>query len=150
MYSDDVYRAQLRSTFADLRQALALLEGAAKVSVEFSDQGARLMMVPFAKGACPVELMVRADQHYDIAVGAQLYEDRPVERLELFKPLILAIVDGAVVERVYTSALTGRETGRETIVTMPFGSRWSDGRGVRQGEPAERVAKVRQYLPYRR
>lgn len=150
MYSDDVYRAKLRSTFADLKQSLVLLDGAAKVSVDFSEQGARLTIVPRATGACPVELMVRADQHYDIAVGALLYEDRPVERLEIFKPLIMAILDGTVVERRYHSALTGIVLGCETIVTMPFGSRWVEGSGERAGGEGERIAEVKLFLPYRR
>lgn len=148
MYSDDVYRAKLRSTFADLQQALTRLDGYAKAAVDFSEQGARLTLTPHVTGACPVELMVRADQYYDIAVGAQLYEDLPVDRLEIFKPLILAIVDGAVVERHHLSALTGVETGHETIVTMPFGGRWIEGSGARAG--GERTAEDRLFLPYRR
>ena len=150
MYSDDVYRAKLRATVAELREMLAGLEGSAKVSLDLTDQGARIALSPLAEGACPVELMVRADQHFDIAVGALLYEDRPVERLELFKPLIDAIVNGAVVERRYRSALTGLETGRETLVTLTDGSRWTDGRVDWSGDTAERLAEDRIFLPYRR
>jgi hypothetical protein len=150
MTSDDVYRAKLRKTAADLRQAVAPLDGFAKVALETSEQGVRLVLVPLTAGACPVELMVRADQKYDIAVGVLLYEDRPVERLELFKPLILAVVDGAVVERRTVSALTGMEAGRETIVTLADGSQWRAGGQAREGDGEEWIAEDREFLPYRR
>jgi len=148
MYSDDVYRARVRATIADLEEALASLSTVAALDIDLSGQGARVMLTPHAIGACPVELMLRADQHYDIALGSAIYEDCPIERLEFFKPLILAIAEGRVVQRHHISAHTGVQSGFETIVSMPFGSEWRKGQGP--GSMADVYARDQHYLPYRR
>jgi len=152
MYSDDVYRAKLRATIADLQQAVAPLAPFTAIDVDLSGQGARFTLIPHTRGACPVELMVRADQHYDIALGQAIFEDCRVEQLDVFKPLILAVADGHIVRRHHISAQTGVEMGFETIVTMPSAQPWRKVHGgeVWLGRGGEVFMRDQRFLPYRR
>jgi hypothetical protein len=154
MLSDDVYRAKLTATFGDLKQATAPLADVALIDTVATPHFIKLALVPHATNACAVEIMVRADQFYDIALGTEFYEDCPVETFDLFGPLIFAVAAGDVIQRRHISRGTGTEREVETIVSMPGGRVW------RKGHIHHRVAEVildsdtvftdRSFVPYRR
>lgn len=154
MISDDVFRSQLQSTIASLRYWVPLIKDAARVEESEADGAWRLTVAPATEGACPIELMLHASQRYDIELAGECYEDRPIERLGLFVPLIEAVTNGRIVRRYWTSPMTGGLRTIETIVTMADGSMW---RASRQIEPLASVmadedlaATNHHYLPYRR
>lgn len=153
MLSDDVYRTQLTRTFAGLVAACAPFADVAEVSHAQTGEYVRLSLLPFARGACAVEIMLRADQLYDISVGTEFYEDCRIQRLDVFEPLIGAIVAGQVIQRRHVSAVTGTERGIETLVTLPSGSIWRKGHnyGMANVISDERtVFDDRRFVPYRR
>ena len=154
MLSDDVYRSQLAATFARLQDAVAPFAPDAQIASAATPDYVRLSLVPHAAGACAVEVMLRADQLYDISVGTEFYEDCAVQRFDLFEPLILAITRGDVVQRRHISSATGTERSIETIVTLPGGQVWRKGyvhtdvAGAIDDEAT--VFADRRFVPYRR
>ena len=127
MLSDDVFRTHLAATFAELLKVANALSDVAEVSHVETARYARLSLLPHAQGACPVEMMMRTDQHYDIEIGHQFYEDCPMTGFAEFVPLIEAIARGDVVQRHHVSAATGTERSVETIVRLPGGTVWRKG-----------------------
>ncbi len=72
-------------------------------------------MTPAVSAACPFELMLRADQHFDIVVAGEMFEDQSVASLELFLPLVDAIAAGRVIQRHTESSADRRQPrGRDT------------------------------------
>ena len=154
MLSDDVYRTKLRATVKDLERAVAPLAAVAHVEITQTPDYARLSLIPFAAGACPVEIMLRSDQCFDIAVASEFYEDCRIDRLDLFAPLLLAISGGQVIQRHHLSAATGTERSIETIVTLPDGTLWQNGyvheRIANAIDADETLLRDRRFLAYRR
>ena len=154
MLSDDVFRVKLRTTFAALERAVAPLETQAQLEIAQTPAYVRLSLIPHAIGACPVEIMLRADQFYDIAIASEFYEDCRIERLDLFEPLILAVADGNVIQRHHISAATGVQREIETIVTLPGGALWQkgyeDARFANAIPDDHTILRDRRFLPYRR
>ncbi len=154
MLSDDVYRSQLTTAFAALKRLAGELSDAAQAETAETRDFVRLALLPKAAGACAVEIMLRADQLYDIAIGNEFYEDCKVERFDLFQPLVTAITRGDVIQRHHISAATGTERSIETIVTLPGGEIWRKGHVHGSVAPAipdaATLLKDRTFLPYRR
>jgi hypothetical protein len=160
MLSDDVYRSKLASAFAGIRRAADALSSVAEVEASEGPARLRLALNPRTPGACPLELMVRADQRYDIQIGTEFYEDCPVESIEDFEALISAVAAGDVVTRHYFSAATGQLRVVETVVRLPGPRLWK--RGYTIGQPGKTasaqadpsadgsVVKDRNFLPYKR
>jgi hypothetical protein len=153
MLSDDVYRSQLSRTFTDLVACASALADVAEVSHAQTAEYVRLSLLPYARGACAVEIMLRADQLYDISIGTEFYEDCRIQRLDVFVPLITAIVEGHVIQRRHLSAVTGTERGIETQVTLANGETWRKGHdySVARGLADDHtVLDDRSFVPYRR
>ena len=154
MLADDVYRTKLQTTTAGLKQIIASLSDVAEIVVAQSPEHARFSLIPHAIGACPVEILLRADQYYDIALASEFYEDCRIENLGLFEQLIQAVANGDVIQRHYISAATGAERAVESIVTLPGGTVWHKGHvhSRLSGALADgrAVYNDRRFLPYRR
>ncbi len=153
MLSDDIYRSQLAETFETLKRAADPLRDVAHLDVAQTASFARLSLIPRAVGACPVEIMLRADQAYDIQIGSEFYEDCPIEGFAAFQPLIAAITRGDVVQRRHLSAATGAERSIETIVQLQDATTWRRGHvhaGASAIDDEATVCEDRRVLPYRR
>lgn len=154
MLSDDVYRSQLTAAFAGLKRLSTQMSDVAHIDSAETRDFVRLSLIPHASGACPVEIMLRADQFYDIAIGNEFYEDCKIERFDVFEPLIKAITRGDVIQRRHISAATGTERAIETLVTLPGGTVWRKGhvhQGVANAIAQEAtVSQDKRFLPYRR
>lgn len=154
MLSDDIYRTQLAATFAALKRLAQPLSDVAHIDLAETADFARLSLIPKAVGACPVEVMLRADQAFDIQIGTEFYEDCPIQQFSSFEPLIAAIMRGDVVQRRHVSTATGMERSVETIVHLPDGTHWRRGHLHAQAAAAipdgATVFDDRRFLPYRR
>jgi hypothetical protein len=154
MLSDDTYRTSFQATIRTLEQWLATQQDVADVEVARADGSWRARVTPHAANACPFELALRADQHYDLSVGSETYEDQRIDSLALFPDLVEAIAAGRVISRRVASAATGNVQAIETIVTPGDGVEWS-GRRTFTGAAAitaseETVAHDRHYVAYSR
>ena len=154
MLSDDVFRLQLTQTFSELLTLATALADVAEISHIETPRYARLSLMPHAPGACPVELMMRIDQHYDIEIGHQFYEDCPMNGFSEFVPLVAAITRGDVVQRRHVSIATGTERSVETIVPLAGGALWQKSRNHEDVASAvaeqDTVFRDRRFVSYRR
>lgn len=153
MLPDDVFRSRLEATVAALRYWVPTVSDAAKVTETAGDGYWKLAVRPFVATACPFDLMLRADQRYDITIAGETFEDLPVESLETFVPLITAIAEGRVVQRLRIAEASGRPLSLETIVRFPDSKLWSASRSLAPPAAArepETLLKDKHFLPYRR
>jgi hypothetical protein len=151
MLSDEAYRSRLRATIASIRYWAPQITDAAKVEESETPEYWKLAVTPHVPGACPFELILRADRHYGIVVGSETFEDLPIESFDGFLPLVEAIAAGRLIQRRWSSAATGLDEAIETIITLGNSAEWRRGTGLdRLGEEAGLVRRDHHYLPYRR
>jgi hypothetical protein len=150
MLPDDTYRTNYLTTIRALELWLTTQQAVADVEVARADGSWRTRVIPHAANACPFELALRADQHYDLSIGGETYEDQPIDNLALFPDLLEAIAAGQVISRRLASTSTGALQAIETIVTSGDGVEWS-GRRTFAGTPAADVVIFdRHYVAYSR
>lgn len=153
MLSDDTFHAKLAQTMASLRAWSGFV--ADVCAIEDAEIGGswHFGLTPHMPNACPVELLLRLDQRFDLTVASEQYEDRPIPSLDLFLPLVQAIADGRVVTRRVVSRMTGLVHATLTVVTLSDGGLFEDGH-PNPDAPVLREASLEwrdtRYLPYRR
>jgi hypothetical protein len=154
MFSTDVYRSKLLATFEQLKAIATPLAKVALVDHLATPDFIKLALVPHAPNACAVELMLRTDQFYDIAIATEFYEDCPVENFDDFAPLIQAIAQGNVTQRRHTSRATGTERAIETLIRLPNGTHWRKGHVHPDTAPliaeSDTLTSTRNFVPYLR
>ena len=152
MQSDDVYLTKFRATVNGLEAWAATLMDVAVIETGSDERCWRIACVPHALQACSFELMLRRDQCFDLTVGPETYEDQPIASLDMFKPLLAAIVAGRVVTSVWSTAGTGLRTGLATHITPPASEPWSASRTLHTRTQARDEVQRRDhhYVPYAR
>lgn len=154
MFSDDVYRNRLSDVIATLEAWARDQRDVARIETLASGAYWKMAVEPTAAGTCPFELMLRADQRFNVKVAEEVYEDKPVDKFEFF-PMLARAIAGGNVERVdVTSALTAAVESIETRVTLEDGWAWIGERRIGQRTPRRietaQEQRVHRYLPYRR
>ncbi len=157
MQKDDVSRAKLQSTIANIRAWAEPLSHHAVIQESDDIDSWHIAVKPHTPGACPFELMITGDELYDIRVAGEGYEDHTVESWELFLPLLKAISEGNVIQRKWTSPVTGNDILLETRITPDTTSEWFVRRSLSAlrkdiGEDELTLAQVseKHFLPYQR
>jgi hypothetical protein len=152
MQSDDVFLTNFRATVSGLEAWAAGLAAVAAIETESDESCWRVACVPHAAQACPFELMLRRDQRFDLTVGPETYEDQPIASLDMFQPLLAAIVAGRVVTSVWSTAGTGLRTGLETRIMPLAGAPWSASHALnaRPQIAGEIQRRDHHYVPYAR
>jgi hypothetical protein len=151
MLADDIFRPRLQESIAALEEWAKQIGPYAQVERSEDGTNWRIRLVPPVCNACPCELILRRDQRFDISLGEETYEDVPIGSLDLFLPLLQAVVAGNVVTRRWVSSTTGLEYNVETIVMLPDGASWSaDRRSPLAPQPLEinLECDARHYVPY--
>lgn len=154
MYSDDVYRNKLASVIDALDAWARNTRDAADIETDVTTSFWKMTVTPKTLGACPFELMLRADQRFNVRIGDEAYEEKPVDTFEFFPMLARAIERGHVERVAVSSALTGALDAIETRVTLEDGWAWIGERrvgqrGSRRVESAQEQ-RAHRFLPYRR
>jgi hypothetical protein len=149
MLPDDVFRAYFDRTSAALMAWRGHVADVATCRVTAENRTLRLELKPNIERGCPVELVIYPRQCFDIAIGAEVYEDLPTAAVDDFVPLLAAVVDGRVLTRIEESATTGRVRAIETVVRIADGRTWRQSRRIANdlGEP---IVRAHHWLPYRR
>lgn len=153
MLSDDVYKSRLRETIAALETWLDGLKAVAEVETARDAASWRAAVRPRATTACPFELVLRADQKFDIVVGPETYEDQPIETLEAIQPLLLAITRGELVTSMWKTSATATPVMVATRVMPGRGKRWFRSRTLRDIADTSNLLLIREdrhYAPYAR
>ena len=151
---DDVFRARLAATISEMENWVAAHRDCADCDMSSTSSYWKLRVVPRMTGACPFEMMFRANQTFSMSLAREVYEDRPFDTFEFF-PMLARAVAGGHVERIETrSALTGALEAIEMRVVLEDGWAWIGERrvGARQSRRVETAEERRVYrfLPYRR
>jgi hypothetical protein len=154
MFSDDVYRKQLADTIDALSTWAHDNRDVAKVEITPKTTYWKMTVTPDVVGACPFELLLRADHRFNVAIGGEVYEDKPIDTFGFFTMLARAIGRGNVERIEVRNALTGTLEAVETRVTLEDGWAWigerrTAPRGTRRLDVAEEL-RTQGYLPYRR
>jgi hypothetical protein len=155
MLPDDVFRSRLQSTITGLRYWAPSVADAARLEETETGDYWRIIVAPLVASACPFELILHADQRYDVSVADETYENRPIESFEWLVPFANAIADGDVVQRRWVSRLTGIERAVETLVMLGNAGIWREGRGAMPHrmptlDDDGTELRERRFLPYRR
>jgi hypothetical protein len=150
MLPSDTYRTNYQATIRTLELWLTTQQGVADVEVGRADGSWRARVTPHAVNACPFELALRTDQHYDLSIGTETYEDQLIDSLSLFPDLLEAIAAGRVISRRLSSAATGTVQAIETIVSPGDGTEWSGRRTFVSKAATDLVASDRHYVAYSR
>jgi hypothetical protein len=155
MLPDDVFRSRLQSTVTALRYWAPSVADAARLEETESSDYWRINVAPMVAAACPFELILHADQRYDLAVADEVYENRPIESFDWIVPFANAVADGEIVQRRWISRLTGLERSVETVVMLGGGAIWREGRGELPSrmptlDDDGTELREKRFLPYRR
>lgn len=154
MLPDDLFRSRLQTTITALKYWAPSIADAARVEERETGNYWKIVVAPQLAAACPFELILHFDQHYDLAVGEESYESLPIESFDLFLPFVEAISDGRVVQRRWVSRLTGLERSVETLVMLAGGGIWRETRGTSTALPSldddGTELREKRFLPYRR
>lgn len=154
LFPDDVYRSRLGETIAALEAWAARQRDVANIDIAATATYWKLTVVPSARGACPFELLLRADQRFNTIIGDEIYEDKLIDQFEFFPMMVHAIATGNVERIEVLNALTGTVEAVETRLTLEDGWAWigerrTSHRPMRRHEMSEE-RRVSPYLPYRR
>ena len=154
MFSDDVYRANLASVIAVLEAWARTQRDVAEIDTAAVASYWKMAVAPHAGGACPFEILLRADQRFDVLIAGETYEDKPIDRFDFFPMLARAICKGDVARVEISNALTSAPEAIETHVTLEDGWAWIGERRI-GARAARRIdttveSRTRRFLPYRR
>lgn len=154
MLPDDIFRTRLQSTITALRYWAPSIADAARLEETETGDYWRIIVTPKVASACPFELILHADQRYDLSVAGEVYEGRPLDTFDWCIPFANAVADGNVVQRRWISRFTGLERLVETVVMLPSGTIWREGNGASHLTPTldddGTELRERRFLPYRR
>lgn len=137
----------VQATIMQLRYWIPTIADVAHVAEQEQEDRWCFILVPRAEGACPLSVTVYESGRLDFTIAGATYTDRALEQLDQLLPLIERITQGHVVQRHWTSCVTGAACGIQTIVSLGRGRAWRDGLAAPEGEA---FAHDRHFLPYRR
>lgn len=152
MLAEDLFRTRLAGLVAKLEDWAARHADTGDMDTKQGTGFWRVVARPHTPGTCPVTLVLRADQKFDLSLAGDLYEDRPIEDFDLFPPLLEAVAQGHVQRTHYTCAVTGAKQGHATRVLLGNGRGWGElrlrpGARIDDGTVVEECVR---FLPYRR
>ena len=154
MFSNDVYRANLASVIATLEAWARDHRDAAEIETAAVTSYWKMAVMPHTTGACPFEILLRADQRFDVNIAGEAYYDKPIDRFDFFPMLARAVFAGNVARVDISNALTSALESVETRVTLEDGWTWIGERrvGTRSARKIESAQESRahRFLPYRR
>jgi hypothetical protein len=149
MLPDDVFRDRLEQTLVEVEKSVAKMRDCAAIDVTASQHYWSVVALPFLAAACPFELIIKADQKFSLKVAAETFENRPVERFELFPRLVRAIEAGHVEKISKFDAMTDALVAIEMRVELEPGWDWLGERRLSPPASSEEW-RTHRYLAYRR
>jgi hypothetical protein len=153
MLSDDVYKSRLRATIAAIESWLDGLRPWAAIEIARDEASWRAAVHPNVPEGCPFEVVLRADQRFDLSVDGEIHEDQTIDSLERIEPLLVAIAAGNVVTSSWATAATAMPVLVATRIFPADGHRWIRSRKIgTAGSDGEThlIRHDRHYVPYAR
>ncbi len=153
MQPQDVFNRAFDDTTAAIDAWLPSVAADAAIEHERTPRYWRVRLVPHQPNACPAELMLSRDQHFDFEAGSESVVGQSVQDFSIFLPLLKAVVDGRVVQRSWTAVATGAELTREFIARLAPDKEWPIRRIVHAASAATEMsalAEDRAFVAYAR
>lgn len=153
MYPDDVYRKRLSDSIAALQEWAARFEDTGPIETREGAGFWRLAARPATPGTCPMTLILRADQKFDLALAGERFEEQPVEDFTLFAGLAEAVASGNAEQLRSQYTTTGMARDVETRLVLADGRVWSRRRvlsSIPDEDAAGFIVRTTRFLPYRR
>ncbi len=150
MLPDDTFRVELEHTVRAVEAWCRGLADVATFESETADSFWRMRCRPKAPSACPVEVIVRRSQVWDLDIGPETYETMAGQPLATLMPLLDAIAAGRVITRTVRSPVTGRPLSVHTIIAPGEPGEWQRARTIDEAPAGTAtVHQDRRYVPYR-
>jgi hypothetical protein len=154
MLPDDVFRERLEQTLIGLEKWAKETRDCANIEIIASDRYWRIDVRPSFPGTCPFELLINANQTFDLSLDGEVYESRRIENFGLFLKVAESVTAGRI-ERIETrNALTSILIAIAMRIELADGFDWIGSRTVlkraRHLLEQDEVRRAFQYLPYRR
>lgn len=154
MLPDDVFRERLEQTLIGLEKWAKETRDCANIEIIASDRYWRMDVRPSFPGACPFELLINANQTFDLSLDGEVYESRRIENFGLFLKVAESVAAGRI-ERIETrNALTSILIAIAMRIELADGFDWIGSRTVLKRAchllEQDEVRRAFQYLPYRR
>lgn len=152
MRADDAFRNELREAIRGLEALAEEAAAVADVDLHQADDHVRLSLAPREPAACPVELIIHADQRFDLAVGGETYEGLAADGLHRLEVLLRAVMAGRIVTRHLSTRATDAPVAVETIIDTDAGP-WRQERLIlpmaRIATPDDCLVRDRHFAPYK-
>lgn len=151
MRADDVFRREFAETIGTLKAWARPFVEDGMAEIQEGPTYFSIIARPATPGTCAATLVLRADQKYDLSLGNERFEDRPIEDFKLFPAMLSAVAQGHVERKHLRCAVTGADRGLETRVELGDGRVWREQRGGSAGRDHDSlIEETTRFLPYRR
>lgn len=147
MLPDDVFRDHLERTLIEIEAYVPKTRECAAVEVTAAAQYWRMAVIPFFPGTCPFDLIIKSDQKFSIKVDGRKFEDRPIERFDLFLKLLRAVEAGRVEKISKFNALTEELVATAMRICLEPEPDWI-GEHRRLPSTTAEEWRTHRYLPY--
>ncbi len=124
MISDETYNNRLTDAKRALADWAERNAAGAHITIDEGDLYWRIFAEPVEVSICPIELIIRDDRNYDIAIADAAAEDQPIVDFELFLPIFESVSDGNVISRSYLTRMTRQLLAQRTIVPLANYEDW--------------------------
>ncbi|MGI9409369.1 MAG: hypothetical protein ACR2OV_04800 [Hyphomicrobiaceae bacterium] len=116
--SDENYNNQLNDTKSALIQWSEHNSAGAEMIIDGTSTYWRISARPAEPSLCPIELILRSDRKYDLAIASATVEDREIESFALFHELFDSVAAGRPFSRAFISRNTSQHLGMTTTVPL--------------------------------
>ncbi len=149
MLPDDVFRDHLERTLVDIEAWAEKARECAAIDITASQKYWRMVVLPYVPLACPFELLIKSDQNFSLKLADETYENRPIERFDLF-PALARAVEAGHAERIETfDATTDALVAIASRVELMPGWDWIGERRLVPPVQSEEC-RTHRFLSYRR
>lgn len=154
MLSDDVFRERLETALLGLEAWASESQPLADIDIKATARFWSMAVAPYARGACPFQLVIDKGQRFSLQVAGEVYEKKPIDGFDFFLQLARGIAGGRIDQIETLSAVTGSLIAIETHVGLGDGWTWVGERRV-GARPSRKVEtpterRVTTFLPYAR
>jgi hypothetical protein len=130
MIPDDVFRERLEQTLIELETWADKTRDCAEIDIAATGRYWRMTVTPLFPGSCRFELLINSNQTFDLSLDGEVYENKRIDRFDLFLNLVTAIAAGRVEKIETRSTLTNILIAVEMRVELRKGLDWIGSRTV--------------------
>ncbi len=151
MWSDEAYNNELTDTKRALTLWAERCQGIGHIAIDDDPGYWRIAVEPDQSALCPIELIIRRDRQFDLAVAQSMIEDQPITDFTYFTALFEAVGEGRATIETYWSAATHQWLATRTLVALRDHEHWDRLERTALGERLgidNAIIETRRFAPY--